>query len=94
MAPTLSLGYRDAVAATDSPLCAEGTRWTGHEFHRTVVTPVHGEKPAWIWRDRSGAPVREGFAQGRIHASYLHTHPVANPVATARFVRHCERVAG
>ncbi|MCE7011445.1 cobyrinate a,c-diamide synthase [Kibdelosporangium philippinense] len=86
MTPSLSLGYRDAVAAADSPLGTEGMRWTGHEFHRTVVQPVHGAKPAWIWRDRAGDVVREGFVSGQVHASYLHTHPVANPRAIARFV--------
>ncbi|CAM4165392.1 cobyrinate a,c-diamide synthase [Kibdelosporangium persicum] len=91
MTPALSLGYRDAVAATDSPLCQEGTRWTGHEFHRTVVQPVHGDKPAWIWRNRAGSVVREGFVSGRVHASYLHTHPVANPSAIARFVASAAR---
>jgi cobyrinic acid a,c-diamide synthase len=89
MTPKLSLGYRDAVAAADSALCAEGTRWTGHEFHRTVVTPVRGEQAAWIWRDREGAVVREGFVSGPVHASYLHTHPAANPGAIARFVQSC-----
>ena len=33
----LTLGYRDAVAVTDSPLHAAGTRAVGHEFHRTTV---------------------------------------------------------
>jgi cobyrinic acid a,c-diamide synthase len=89
MTPQLSLGYRDAVAATDSVLCTEGTRWTGHEFHRTVVSPAGTEKPAWIWRDRDGAVVREGFVRGQVHASYLHTHPAANVGAIARFVRAC-----
>jgi cobyrinic acid a,c-diamide synthase len=89
MTPTLSLGYRDAVAAADSALCTEGTRWTGHEFHRTVVRPVHGAQATWIWHDRAGTVVREGFVHGRVHASYLHTHPAANPGAIARFVRSC-----
>jgi cobyrinic acid a,c-diamide synthase len=89
MTPQLSLGYRDAVAAVDSVLCVEGTRWTGHEFHRTVVRPGRGDSAAWIWRDRAGAVVREGFVHGRVHASYLHTHPAANPGAIARFVQGC-----
>jgi cobyrinic acid a,c-diamide synthase len=83
----LSLGYRDAVALADSALCPAGTRWTGHEFHHTVVRPVHAEQPAWVWRDRQGKTVREGFVQGQVHASYLHTHPAANPAAIARFVQ-------
>lgn len=91
MTASLSLGYRDAVALADSPLCPEGTRWTGHEFHRTVVRPVHGAEPAWIWRDRAGSVVREGFVSGRVHASYLHTHPVANPSAIAGFVACASR---
>lgn len=89
MTPTLSLGYRDAVATGDSALCAEGTRWTGHEFHRTVVRPIRGDQAAWVWRGRAGEVVREGFVHGLVHASYLHTHPAANPDAIARFVRSC-----
>jgi cobyrinic acid a,c-diamide synthase len=89
MTPRLSLGYRDAVALSDSVLGTEGMRWTGHEFHRTVVRPGHGTAAAWIWRGRDGAVVREGFVQGRVHASYLHTHPAANVSAIARFVRSC-----
>ncbi|TCO46524.1 cobyrinate a,c-diamide synthase [Actinocrispum wychmicini] len=89
MTPSLSLGYRDAVAPGTSVLCAEGTRWTGHEFHRTVVRPPRADQAAWVWRDREGVVVREGFVCGRIHASYLHTHPAGNPGAIARFVRAC-----
>ncbi len=33
----LTLGYRDAVAVTDSALHAIGERVTGHEFHRTAA---------------------------------------------------------
>lgn len=80
----LTLGYRDAVALTDSPAFAAGTRITGHEFHRTVVTGLGGA--AWGWSGPSGA-VREGAVVAGVHASYLHTHPVANPAGVARFVR-------
>ncbi|WP_436497669.1 cobyrinate a,c-diamide synthase [Actinokineospora sp. HUAS TT18] len=86
MTPRLMLGYRDAVAATGSPLHAEGTRVTGHEFHRTRTTPIHGRAPAWIWRDHEGTVHREGFAVGGVHASYLHTHPAGNPAAVTAFV--------
>jgi cobyrinic acid a,c-diamide synthase len=76
MTPTLTLGYRDAVALSDSPLAPAGTRVTGHEFHRTTVHPRSGillspaAGGAWQWR---GADP-EGFATSSIHASYLHTH--------------------
>ncbi|WP_189053792.1 cobyrinate a,c-diamide synthase [Longimycelium tulufanense] len=89
MSERLTLGYRDAVAATESALFLPGERVSGHEFHRTVVRPDHGVSPAWHWRDRAGRPVTEGFVHGGVHASYLHTHPAARPEAVARFVARC-----
>jgi cobyrinic acid a,c-diamide synthase len=86
MAPRLTLGYRDAVAAGDSVSYRAGERVTGHEFHRTVLTPARGATPAWHWRGVDGRPVAEGFSLDRVHASYLHTHPAARPQAVVRFV--------
>jgi cobyrinic acid a,c-diamide synthase len=80
----LALGYRDAVALRGSVLHQEGARVTGHEFHRTAVSPRAGE-PAWAW---TGAQP-EGFVQDGVHASFLHTHPAAQPAAVARFVASC-----
>jgi cobyrinic acid a,c-diamide synthase len=82
--PRLVLGYRDAVALQDSVLHPAGARVTGHEFHRTVLTPGAGATPAWAW---TGAA--DGFVQDRVHASYLHTHPAAAPGSVARFVAAC-----
>ena len=82
MTGRLTLGYRDAVALTDSPPFAAGRRVTGHEFHRCAVTPRAGGSPAWAWR---GADP-EGFVHGGVHASFLHTHPAGAPGAVARFV--------
>lgn len=86
MNPRLTLGYRDAVSMAASPLRPEGRRVTGHEFHRTVTTPAHGATPAWAWRDHEGVTRREGFIQGNVHASYLHTHPAGDPDAITAFV--------
>jgi cobyrinic acid a,c-diamide synthase len=69
MTPRLTLGYRDAVAATDSVLAQEGTSVRGHEFHRTRVSPGHSPAPAWRIGDQA-----EGFVHGQVHASYLHLH--------------------
>jgi cobyrinic acid a,c-diamide synthase len=85
--PQLTLGYRDAVALTDSPLWSTGDRVTGHEFHRTRITGPITSKPAWGWRGVDGTSVREGVASGSVHASYLHTHPAGNPSMVRRFVR-------
>ncbi len=84
MTAQLVLGYRDAVALRSSVLHPAGARVSGHEFHRTTVIPRAGD-PAWAW---SGAQP-EGFVQGAVHASFLHTHPVAHPAAVARFAMSC-----
>ncbi|MFD5420812.1 cobyrinate a,c-diamide synthase [Streptomyces sp. NPDC127069] len=83
MSERLTLGYREAVAVSDSPLAAAGTRLRGHEFHRTVVEPGSGAAPAWGFTH----PERrvEGFVQGNVHASYLHTHWAAQPSVASRF---------
>ncbi|MFF4565784.1 cobyrinate a,c-diamide synthase [Streptomyces sp. NPDC001435] len=87
MSERLTLGYRDAVAVSDSVLAVAGTRMRGHEFHRTVVEPGSGAAPAWGVR----APRRrvEGFVQQGVHASYLHTHWASVPGAARRFVERC-----
>jgi cobyrinic acid a,c-diamide synthase len=92
MSERLVLGYRDAVAATDSPLRRVGERTVGHEFHRTTVEPASGARPAWHWRDGQGLPVVEGYVHGGVHASYLHTHPAGSPESVARFVAACAGV--
>ncbi|WP_238841126.1 cobyrinate a,c-diamide synthase [Prescottella equi] len=84
----LTLGYREAVAVTDSVLFGAGTRVTGHEFHRTALDAgvADGFGPAWGWRAWDARATREGFTAGSVHASYLHTHPAGNPDAIRRFV--------
>lgn len=85
--PTLTLGYRDAIAVAESVLFGEGARVTGHEFHRSVVVEdLPGADPAWTWRDADGRPARHGYTRGGVHASYLHLHPAAHPDAVTRFV--------
>ncbi|MET8694921.1 cobyrinate a,c-diamide synthase [Streptomyces bauhiniae] len=87
MGERLTLGYRDAVAVGDSVLAVAGTRMRGHEFHRTGVEPGAGPAPAW----GVVAPERrvEGFVQGSVHASYLHTHWASVPAVARRFTERC-----
>lgn len=88
----LTLGYRDAVAAADSAMFPAGRRVTGHEFHRTTVEFGDPVGPAWLMRGTDGQPVQEGIVCGGVHASYLHTHPAAQPLSISRFVQHAARV--
>ncbi|MFE9741909.1 cobyrinate a,c-diamide synthase [Streptomyces sp. NPDC006477] len=87
MSSRLTLGYRDAVAVSDSVLAPAGARMRGHEFHRTVIEPGAGASAAWGLRQ----PERrvEGFVQGGVHASYVHTHWAGAPEVAARFVGRC-----
>lgn len=88
MTPKLTLGYRDAVAVGDSVLAPAGTRVSGHEFHRTAVTPPAGATAAWAWRGEAGT-IREGFTAGSVHASYLHLHWAGAPQLAHRLVSAC-----
>ncbi|MBL1115740.1 cobyrinate a,c-diamide synthase [Streptomyces sp. 110] len=92
MSERLTLGYREAVAVSDTSLAAAGTRVRGHEFHRTTIVPGAGPEPAWglVHPERR----TEGFAQGDVHASYLHVHWASVPGAAARFVDRCAPPAG
>ncbi|WBB99389.1 MULTISPECIES: cobyrinate a,c-diamide synthase [unclassified Solwaraspora] len=87
MTSRLTLGYRDAVALNDSVALPTGSRLTGHEFHRTEVSPRAGAAPAWGWR--GAAP--EGFVAAGVHASYLHLHWAARPRIAARLVAAARR---
>ncbi|MEU9337569.1 cobyrinate a,c-diamide synthase [Streptomyces sp. NPDC048290] len=87
MTDRLTLGYRDAVAVSDSVLAGAGTRMRGHEFHRTAVEPGAGNAPAW--GVRTPAPRREGFVERGVHASFLHTHWASAPGVARRFVERC-----
>jgi cobyrinic acid a,c-diamide synthase len=58
MTGRLTLGYRDAVAVSDSVLAGAGERRRGHEFHRTVVDPGSGTVPG------PGAALGLGTAPG------------------------------
>lgn len=79
MTPRLTLSYRTAIVPADQLTGVAGTRVTGHEFHRTTVTPVSDE-PAWLV---DGQPV--GFGSATLHASYLHTHWAGHPRMAQRF---------
>jgi len=90
MTRNLTLGYREALALTDSPLAPAGTEVRGHEFHYSSVEPGFGERPAWDLAGRGP----EGFVAGSVHASYLHTHWAATPELPRRLVRAARRSVG
>lgn len=82
----LTLGYRDAVAVSDSALHRVGERVTGHEFHRTTVTFAADYEQAWAFAGPATRRAVDGAVHRGVHAGYLHTHPAAHPRAITRFV--------
>ncbi|MEU5881314.1 cobyrinate a,c-diamide synthase [Spirillospora sp. NPDC047279] len=85
MSERLTLGYRAAVAVSDSVVARAGERVHGHEFHRTVTDPAHGATAAWQWSPEGPA----GFVQGDRVASYLHLHWAGAPHVAGRFTEAC-----
>ena len=90
MAGRLTLGYREAVAATATPWIDAGERVRGHEFHYSQVQPPAGAgagaAPAWTLSAR-GHTADEGVVTGALQASYLHVRWAAHPQLAQRFAR-------
>ncbi len=82
MTDKLTLGYRRAVTAVDTPLAPAHTELRGHELHYSVLDPP-GDALAWEGRHGRG---RAGFASPRLLASYLHLHLASHPEQAERFV--------
>ncbi len=79
MTGRLTLGYREAVAATGAPWIDAGAQIRGHEFHYSAIEPIRpGAPPAWTLSAR-GAQRTEGMVVGSVQASYLHVHWAAHP---------------
>ncbi len=88
MTDRLTLGYREAVAATPTPWIDAGERVRGHEFHYSQVEPLPDRRvrPAW---ELSSRDVRrwEGAVAGALQASFLHVHWAAHPQLALRFAQ-------
>jgi len=81
MTPRLALGYRTVEALKDSPLAQRGWQARGHEFHFSERPAI----PPAAWRVlESGA--LEGYAKGRLLASYIHLYFPSEPRLAERLV--------
>lgn len=92
MTDRLTLGYREASATSDSLLTRTGEKLSGHEFHRTRCTldASVSDHSAWSW-ESEGVNLSDGYADDRIHASYLHLHWAGSPQLAQRFVSACAK---
>ena len=87
MTPKLTLRYQTLVAPDDGLLGPAGTRATGHEFHRTTVTPERGTSPAWLADGHAYGFSLDpsGLGHPTLHASYQHVHWAGHPRLAQRF---------
>jgi len=92
MTSRLTLGYRDAVAATPTPWLSAGERVRGHEFHYTQVQATNDDLPAAWTLSARGSERAEGYTRGALQASYLHVHWAAHPRLASRLA-HAARAA-
>ncbi len=84
-----TLGYRHVEALGDGPVARRGWRARGHAFHYSTRPAV---EPA-AWRRVDGTE-REGYSDGRVHASYVHLYFPAAPELARRFVEAAAARAG
>jgi cobyrinic acid a,c-diamide synthase len=86
MGRRLTLGYREARAATITPWLHLAEEVRGHEFHYSRLIAADAEAaPAWTL-SAHGQTRTEGIVRGGVQASYLHTHWASHPEIATRFV--------
>jgi cobyrinic acid a,c-diamide synthase len=87
MTGRLTLGYREAVAATSTPWLDAGSQVRGHEFHYSTVELLDpGARHAWKLHARSVDRL-EGIVADGVQAGYLHVHWAGDPSVARNFVR-------
>jgi cobyrinic acid a,c-diamide synthase len=83
------LAYAEAILAVDSLWGRAGQVYRGHEFHYSEITEddtrSDGWQPAYRVRRRGAELAAEGFAKGRILASYVHLHWASRAEAMDEF---------
>ncbi len=87
-----ALGYVEARTHRQSILGDAGTRFRGHQFRYSRLTPLSSAAPAFRVVTRYGGQhCDEGFHIGNTIASYVHAHWASNPAAAAALVDACSR---
>jgi|HubBroStandDraft_4_1064222.scaffolds.fasta_scaffold35124_3 cobyrinic acid a,c-diamide synthase len=95
MRPSLrSLGYVEVVVTEQSILGEAGTRFRGHQFRYSELSPP--PEPSSVDRiysvrgRRAREDEREGYRVKNVLASYVHAHWASNPKVPREFVRSCQ----
>jgi cobyrinic acid a,c-diamide synthase len=87
MTGRLTLGYREAVAASSTAWIDAGRAVRGHEFHYSRVDALDPTVPcAWTLSARNFTR-NDGFVRDGVQAGYLHVHWAAHPELARAFAR-------
>ncbi len=91
MTPTLTLGYRQATALTDTFLLKKGETVIGHEFHYSQITQVNAEPLFKMtpYGQATASDQSEGWSRNNLQASYLHLHFAGKIQLAQRFLSNC-----
>jgi cobyrinic acid a,c-diamide synthase len=86
-----ALGYVDVETQGPTVLGPAGLQFRGHQFRYSelVALPSNCEHRYTVKRRRGGEIQAEGYATGRVLASYVHAHWASNPAAAQGFVGAC-----
>jgi cobyrinic acid a,c-diamide synthase len=85
MTNRLTLGYREATTARQSPIGPPGTTFRGHEFHYSTMEPA-GDALSLTSRWGTAA---QGWATATMLATYVHHHPGGDRRLVEAFLEAC-----
>ncbi|HYX35500.1 MAG TPA: cobyrinate a,c-diamide synthase [Oligoflexus sp.] len=82
-----ALGYTEVEQDADTILGPAGLRFRAHQFRYSYLETDETIPTVWRLRGkRQKTVVQEGYAKGRILASYAHGHWASNPAVARNFV--------
>ncbi|MBI5814142.1 MAG: cobyrinate a,c-diamide synthase [Nitrospinae bacterium] len=88
-----SLGYVEAKLENDSILGKSGAILRGHRFHYSEIDGDPSGAQGWpaysLKRKGRDETSGDGFANGKLLASYVHTHLASNRAAMDAFISSC-----
>lgn len=84
-----ALGYVEVTTRCAGPLGPAETRLRGHQFRYSKLEGAVEPQHYTLQRLRDGQISTEGYGQGRVWASYVHTHWAHTPGCAESFVRYC-----
>jgi cobyrinic acid a,c-diamide synthase len=87
----LSLGYVEVEPLQDTIIGKAGERYRGQTFHYSVLEKTRFE-PVLKLR-HGGRTSMDGYANGRLFATYVHTHFAGHPQLAQRLVDECHQYA-